>query len=359
MPDNLPHLPIPTNTWVDLYAFSGITVGQPLIVENAGTCDIYLAVQATKPDNDHDAYNILKRDDDIRLTNNLGDAGAWAFCNTSKGLISVAEREGFQPILNSALHDGYGNPIDSFKGGIDVHIADAHDKIINEFFYNITATTTTLTVAANAQDESITVASTAGFSVGDPIDLANGIIEESTHPIIIGIAGNIFSLDRPLDSAFAIGDNITKLISNMAVDGSVTPVSFRLSPHIGDIWHILRFLINMIHGSAADDSRFGSIASLTKGVVLRKFDGATGEYSTYTNWKNNGDMVLDMFDVDYGDKAGGGKFSTRGRFSIKSATEAVPKISQADGDYLEFLIQDDLTGVISFIVKAQGHIAGA
>ena len=111
MSDNLPHIPLPRNEWIDLYDLSGIEVGQPLVVENVGVCDIYLAVQATQPSKDHKAYNILKRDDDVRLTNTLGDSGAWAFCNTSKGLISVSEREGFRPALDITSKTGLGSGI--------------------------------------------------------------------------------------------------------------------------------------------------------------------------------------------------------------------------------------------------------
>lgn len=124
MPDNLPNIPVPTGEWIDLYDVSGITVGQSLIVENVGVADLFLAVQAAQPPADHKSYNILKRDDDIRLTNTLGDLGAWVFCNGAGGLISVAEREGFQPLLNSALHDGFGNPIASFEEAINIHSAD-------------------------------------------------------------------------------------------------------------------------------------------------------------------------------------------------------------------------------------------
>ena len=261
-------------------------------------------------------------------------------------------------IARGGIIGNAGGPYKTFKGAMDVHVADSHNKTINEFFYNITATTTTLSSNADAQDRVITVANPAIFAAGDHLDLANGTIEESTHPIIISISVNDITLDRPLDSSFVIGDTVTKLISNMAVNGSVTPVSFKLSPHIGEHWHILRFLSSFTHSSAADDSTFGDLSALTNGVLLRKYDAASDEYYTYTNWKNNADMVLDMYDVDYGTKAGGGLFSTRSRFSIKSATEAVPKIDQTAGDYLEILIQDDLTGLNSYSIKAQGHVAG-
>ena len=251
-----------------------------------------------------------------------------------------------------------GGPYSTFKGAVDVHIADAHDKTIGEFFYNITATISTLSVVANEQDKVITVVDSTGFLVSDHIDLLNGIVQESTHPQIIGISGNILSLDRPLDSSFIIGDSVTRLVSNMNVDGSIVPVSFKLSPHLGENWHILRFLISMTHASAADDSRFGNLNALTNGVLLRKYDGVADKYITYTNWKTNSDMALDMFDVVYGAKAGGGAFSTRGRYSVKVATEAVPKINQTSGDFLEILIQDNLTGLDTMAIKAQGHIEG-
>lgn len=361
MADTLQNASIPQNDWVDLYALTGLAVGTQLTIENSGVCDVYLAVQATKPDKDHSAYNIVKRAPSVNVQNTEGDAGAWAYCQGGKGKLSISSptREGFMPVNRTNLHDGYGNPIDSFKGGVDVHIADAHDRTINEFFFKITDVTTTLASDVAAQDRVITAVSSTGFADGDPIDLAGSTVEESTHPIIIDVTGNDITLDRPLDSGFTAGDTVTKLVSNMAVDGSVTPVSFKLSPHIDENWHILRFLINMNHGSAADDSKFGSLTALLRGVLLRKFDGATGKYYTYTNWKTNGDMVTDMYDVLYGDKAGPGLFSTRGRFSVKIATEAVPKIDYAAGDYLEVLVQDKLDTLTSFSIKSQGHVAGA
>lgn len=111
MPDNNPNVPIPISEWVDLYDLTGITVGEPLHIKNIGVSDIFLTVQATKPDNNHDAYDVIRRGDDIGVTNNRGDPGAWAFSNATKGLISVSEREGFKPTLDTTSKSGMGSGI--------------------------------------------------------------------------------------------------------------------------------------------------------------------------------------------------------------------------------------------------------
>ena len=135
------------------------------------------------------------------------DTNVWALAITDKSSLIVSQTEPFR----TQLIDNDGLPLQTFNGGLDVHVADAHDRVVNEFFFNITATNTTLSVAAAAQDRIITVTSSAGFVVGDSLDLSNGTTEDTTHPIITAIAANVFSLDRPLDSAYVIDSTVTRL----------------------------------------------------------------------------------------------------------------------------------------------------
>ena len=117
----------------------------------------------------------------------------------------------------------------------------------------------------------------------------------------------------------------------------------------------------MVHNSAADDSKFGSMAVLLRGCVLRGYNATAGQYRTFTDWKTNSDIKMDMFDVVYTDKAGGGDFGTNARGSIKIGTGAVPSLDGVAGDYLELLVQDDLTlagELLLFQLKGQGHIEG-
>lgn len=365
MPDNLPLIPVNPGAWVDLYDASGITVGQPLIVENVGAADLFLTVQAAQPAADHKSYNVLKRDDDIRLTNTLGDPGAWAFCNGAGGLISVAEREGFQPLLNSALHDGDGNPLNAYHDldtdvyVLDVHVADVHNQIINRYVHQHTATETTLAVDTVPNAYQITVASAVGFAVNDYIHI-NTTAFETTHPKITAIAGNVFTLDRRLDIAHTVGDRVTKAIIDMALAGQVgtlaAPQEYAMWPEPGTVFHITRILFAMAHGTAGDLGLFGDLAPLTNGVLIRV--RINGQYGTLMNWKTNADMKTDMFDVEFDARAsGGGTWGTSGRGTF-TETGAVLRLDGDTNDQLEIYIQDDITALDFFAMKAQGHLEG-
>lgn len=360
MSDNLINIPLPRNEWIDLYDLSGITVGQPLVVENVGVCDIYVCVSVTQPPKDHDAYNILKRDDDIRLTNTLGDAGAWAFCNTSKGLIGIAEREGFQPLLNSALHDGYGNPIGSLSGAINIHVADVHTIPVNDYAHRHKSPTT-LVAPANMGDTQITVADATDFVVGEYVHMGPiGNTKEPIHPQVTAqdIPAGIVTLDHPLDFSYANGEDVTVAVVNMVEDSIgaslIAPVVYRYRPHNGFVEHIERLLFSMIHNTAADDSKFGGEAALLNGIVLRAF--INGRYGTFTNWKTNADIKLDMYDVEYTSKSGGGDFGVNGRGSF-NRIGVIIKLDPAVGDFVEFLVQDPQL-ILSLKIKLQGHVEG-
>jgi len=248
--------------------------------------------------------------------------------------------------------------VDTFHGSINIHDACVHDIPVNELFHRHTGVATTLAIASLIEATSITITDITGFIVGTTFQIENGIIE-TTFPTVTSILGNVLTLDKPLDNAFAVGDKIEIVDTNMAVLGTLTnPVSFKLIPDKNQIWHIIRFLVGMTHSGAADDSKFGDIAKLTNGAVLRAYNAIENQYRTFTIWKNNEDIKMDMYDVNYTDKAGGGLYGTNARGSLKIGTGAAAKLNGKNGDYLELLIQDDLTALASFNLKGQGHIEG-
>ncbi len=103
MADTLPNIPIPAGEWVNLYDLSGASIGSQLTIENTGTCDIYLAVQAFQPELDSNTYNVLRRTDP-RLANSVGDLGAWARCPNQDGEINISinAADGFIPVIATA-----------------------------------------------------------------------------------------------------------------------------------------------------------------------------------------------------------------------------------------------------------------
>ena len=256
------------------------------------------------------------------------------------------------------LTDGYGNPIGSFRGAIDIHNADVHREIVNRVFHLHTGVITTFAADAPAGSTEIELASATGFAVNDYMHIENGVVEQ-VHPRINSLVGTTATLDRPLDNEFVIGDSIEKSILSMNVLGSLaSPVSFKVIPSSSEVMHLTRILIEMTHGTAGDNGLFGDLPALLNGVVLRRYDGTTGTYATFTNWKTNSDIVTDTGDVNYAQRSsGGGEYGTNseGKFSDAGA---IVYLDGSVGDYIEVLIQDDLTQLNSFRIKAQGHFEG-
>lgn len=89
MADTLPDVPLTANTWVDLYAATGITVGTQIVASNKGSVRFTLAASATAPSDNRG----ITVEPNQQAINENGDTGAWAYCS-SGGLVSVAEFSG-------------------------------------------------------------------------------------------------------------------------------------------------------------------------------------------------------------------------------------------------------------------------
>ena len=259
-------------------------------------------------------------------------------------------------ISKVALTDGYGNQIESFKGGLTVHLGHGHNFPVNQFFYRETndagtAVSNQLASATNVDDRTITLDDATGFAVDDYIEI-NTTTTERTFPRITSIATNTLTLDRPLDFAHDAGDTVTVVSINMAVNGSVTPVSFKLKPIDGEVWLISRFTLVMVHDSQGDFSLFGNLTELPNGAVLRSRN--SGQDGIFTVWKTNGEIDTDS-NVKFDDRAGGqGLYSTSAKGSLLDLDRVQARLDGAAGDYLELIVQDDLTGLDLFQMKGQG-----
>lgn len=89
MADTLQNVPLTANTWVDLYAATGIVVGTAIIIQNLGGTTIRLNTKATSP-LVTDGYNELTASDNV-FGNASGDSGAWAYSPSIKSLVNVQE----------------------------------------------------------------------------------------------------------------------------------------------------------------------------------------------------------------------------------------------------------------------------
>ena len=262
-------------------------------------------------------------------------------------------------VRNINLHDATGQPIGSVGGALNVHDADVHNIPVNEYFSRFLGISDPLAIAAAVGDTQVTVTDGTKFAVGDWIGNVT-TPTESIYKQITVIVGNLITLDGPLDNAYPVGKIINTFSIDMNVVGTLAiPISYKFIPATGQIWHIVRFLFSMVHGSAGDLGLFGNLSPLINGAVLRGYNGASGTFRTFMNIKDNADMKNNMYDIEFDTRSGGGGvYGTSGRGSIKIGTGAVPKLDGDNGDYFEILIQDDLSGLDSFRMKVQGHIEG-
>lgn len=290
-------------------------------------------------------------------------------------LLSVTEnQEGKTPRIVTEsnglpvkLLDGNNNPLSSYYDAetdqhvLNVHNADVHNQIFNKYMHQHTATTTTLAapVAGDGTVYQITVADSTGFLAGDYIHI-NTTSVETTHPSITDITGNVITLDRRLDKAHEIGDEVLKVIINLASQNGTmaSPQEYWMAPENGSVFHVARLLFEATHDSASDLGNFLSIPELANGVLLRA--RVNGQYGTFTNWKRNGHMKTDMFNVESDPRSGGqGSFGTSGRGTFTQAGGVV-RLDGSLGDRIELYVQDTLLGLglNTWTMKMQGHYEG-
>jgi len=255
------------------------------------------------------------------------------------------------------LCDGIGNPIGSLNGAINIHNAGVHYYPINDSFHQHTATNTTLSVAAAIGDISITVASAAGIVTGDYIQLISSSIIESTCTKVLGVVGNVISINRPMGHIHPIGTVVSKVIIDISssIGSMASPQSYKVTPASTHVWHVERLSLQMSHASAGYIDNFGGIAALTNGCIIRKYN-ADGTFSTFTNWASNANIYLDFTNIQFIDRAGGGTtYGTIGSGSFADIGVTV-KLDGSLGEYLEILVQDDITALTLFQLNAQGHL---
>lgn len=261
---------------------------------------------------------------------------------------------------NMWMHDGVGNPISSYqdetgKYVLNIHDAHVHTVLINRHFIDFDSATESPSVAIVSGDTTVLVASTTGFSVGNMIVIkdANGDIREHHFEVTAVVADTSITLNRPIDMAYTTSAVLEVVIMNMNVAGSLaSPVIYEIIPPSDEVWHITRILVSITDQTAMDDAKFGGITALTNGVtIIESRDSET----TFSNWLTNSSMKEDMYDVDYSVKAPSGFYGLNARWTFEKAG-VVARLDGANGDTLKVLIQDNLTGLDTFRIKAQGHI---
>jgi hypothetical protein len=235
-------------------------------------------------------------------------------------------------------------------------IVDQTSQALNLYF-GLLQNFTTLSAQSNPEDTTLTLTDTTGFIDGRTVGIFSG---DDPDVFYLGRqlgapAGNVITLDTPIDRIYPVGSVIASVDTNMAVDGSGTTKVFQIGP-VGEgsnsTIHITRIFGHITDGTVMDDGKFGGISALTNGIVLRHNNDVI---QNIWNVKSNGDLSLICDDFTYSDNSPSGEFGLRFENYFAGQERHGVIIQVLPGDTLEVLIQDDLTDLISFQMVAQGH----
>lgn len=175
----------------------------------------------------------------------------------------------------------------------------------------------------------------------------------------ISISGDTIIVDMPLNHTYSAGTTIKRTSPDMNVNGATTPVTFRIYPTAGHKWDITRILILIRDDAAMDDGKFGALAELANGLVIRakRSDAA---YENIFAARSNGSFANRTYDAQYIDATLGpsGQYSLRIRrtFGGQDKNGVVVRLDGDQGGEFQAIVQDNLTGLTHFRIIAQGHV---
>lgn len=205
-------------------------------------------------------------------------------------------------------------------------------------------------------------ASTITLTAGHSAVVGNIVCIQETVSIywatILNFAGgaNVPTVDSPLDRVFTTAAEVCIGDANLNKVGSLAvPILAHMGPIVGVEWDITRLHVSVYDDGTMDSGKFGTIAGLTNGIVLRQVNGTSKNMG---NVKTNGDLTFLASTHDYDTKAPAG-FASLSADMVFGGPEHVGSVIRLDGngsDTLQVIIQDDLSAVLSVRVMCIGHV---
>lgn len=242
----------------------------------------------------------------------------------------------------------------------DVFIQDQHTPAMLAFFHQEIQTDLSFAVDPSPGDWTITLNAGHGFTApGEKIEILEGAGVQYCE--VVNVAGNVLTLDEMVLGDFSLAANIHRVTDSLKVNGAVTRQTFFTYPPPGVDYDVTGIRLNMTTTAAPDDSVFGDITALLRGVNFHVLV-AEGVPFSLGSVHTNGDLALLTGSVEYFTKAGGGAHSVRAVGRIKNDWGVTLRLrgTVSGGVYtrdeMRLVVQDDLTSLISISALIYGHI---
>jgi hypothetical protein len=258
---------------------------------------------------------------------------------------------------NGTLDPGKREVMNITNGNANVQLADQTTKPLDALFArSLSAFSLASPISASGVEPatyvySFTAVAGHGIIPGDEILLLDSVGDRSFYAEVLNTVGNVITVDRMVDWAFPL-TTLGRIVStDMTVNGSVTPIAFSL--RAGDIpVDSVRFIATMTDDSSMDDGKFGGLAALPRGLVFRIVNTFQ---KTIFCFKTNGEIAQFCYDTKYPDKAPAGVFGFNSRTTFGGQDKHGVVLRIQDDDVLQWVVQDDLTGLLSLRISVQGH----
>lgn len=260
---------------------------------------------------------------------------------------------------NGAVPVNIKSPLE-LNGGIPVNLQDQTTRAIIANFNQVT-NSTDLAIDAAQKSYTITPTDTTGFVAGRYIILFHPSSKNFSFYKQIGDpAAGVVTLDTPLDFSYPAGTFVDTSTTALDVDGSSAVQTFGLRgtgapPGVDITVDITRLIFACTAASAIDLAKFGDLTALARGLVLRR---RNDRLENIFNVKTNGQIAGIMYDYDdfasTNPSKGVDGFTSRLTFGGQNKIGVVQRLEI--GEDLEILVQDDLRGLTSLEIIAEGHI---
>jgi hypothetical protein len=258
------------------------------------------------------------------------------------------------------ITDGTGSVTLEPNGSLPVTLQDQDTpSVITKFSILEQSTTTTGAVAIG--DYVLPVTSATGIAAGKYLSIFDPASIRFSNFQVVSVASLNVTVDSPMDFAYPSGSYVDVQESNLAVNGSVTPVVAGIRNNAGGVpppgialsVDITRLIFHCITTSAVDLSLFGNLATLTNGLVCRKRDGT---YHNIFNVKNNGEWAGIMYDftIHAASPHGVDGFIGRITFAGQNKMGVVQRLDINED--LEIIIQDNISTITLLEIVAEGSV---
>lgn len=274
----------------------------------------------------------------------------------------------------SKVADVLSRVFNTGRSSLDTSAQDQITTLFDFYFLNVQGTPTTLLSAVTTVDPTtfvyqFDVVESTDLSVGDMIGIFRDSVVErfffAEITVISAGSGNAtITVDTPLDFNFPAGSTAAAFVRNMNVDGSSTPVIFQveIGPASDEIIHITRLMLQMKTAEPVTLAKFGDLAALTAGLLLRVVDS---EDVIQNIWmiKDNAQFALHAYDwLPYeAINPVQGQDGMGWRYSLNGPDKHGVVIELQPGDKLQLVVLDDLNTaqasaqITEFFAMAEGH----